>query len=158
MSLRERVRAVETIEAKLEVLADAIESLRANRPRFGGAWANDLRPQAATGVKELAEGAGDVRQVFDHWVKAMKKSQVAKLTPERREKIQTRLKDGYSVEFICRAIDGCAGSDFHMARGEDKGGTRHDDLTLICRNGSKLEWFEAMARLSVAGVPSGFVT
>jgi hypothetical protein len=42
------------------------------------------------------------------------------------------------VADILRAIDGCAASEFHTTGG-------YDDLTLICRNGSKLEAFIAKA-------------
>lgn len=87
----------------------------------------------------------DVRTVFAHWVDVMGKNpKTTKLTPERRRVVQARLKEGYSVEFICTAVYGCESSDFHMARGEHRGGKRFNDLTLICRNGSTLERFEEM--------------
>ena len=59
----------------------------------------------------------------------------AQLTPERRRAVLGRLSQGYVEADIMVAIDGAAGSDFHA---DDL--TRHD-LTLICRNGSKLEGF-----------------
>lgn len=76
-----------------------------------------------------------VGEVFEHWRSAFGMNGNAKLTPERRRKIQARLRDNYTVDRIKRAIDGCASSDFHRSRG-------YTDLTLICRNGSKLEEFE----------------
>lgn len=84
----------------------------------------------------------DVRQVFEYWVSIMGKvPSRTKLTPERRRLIQARLRDGYSVEDMNAAIAGCFHSDFHMARGGYRGGTKYNDLTLILRNGSKLEGF-----------------
>lgn len=83
----------------------------------------------------------DVRAVFEHWKVKMQKHGRVRLTEERRVKIQARLKDGYSVDDIKRAVDGCANSDFHMARGNYRGQRRYDDLTLILRNGSRLEGF-----------------
>lgn len=84
----------------------------------------------------------DVRRVYETWVRVMGKvPSTTKLTPERRKHIQARLKDGYSVDFIVKAIHGCAASDFHMARGERRGQKKFNDLTLICRNGSLLEGF-----------------
>lgn len=83
----------------------------------------------------------DVRDVFEHWKAKMQKHGQVRLTDERRKKIQARLKDGYSVADIKLAVDGCAQSDFHMARGQYRGGRRYDDLTLILRNGSRLEGF-----------------
>ena len=80
--------------------------------------------------------AAQISEVYEHWRSVMGKNGNAKLTPERQTKIKARLKDGYSPERLKRAIDGCGASDFHRSRG-------FDDLTLICRNGSKLEEFEA---------------
>lgn len=82
--------------------------------------------------------------VFDHWVTTMKKDKArTKLTPERLRLIKARLKDGYSADDLKRAIDGCASSAFHM--GENDRNTPYDDITLICRNGSKVETFMGMA-------------
>lgn len=63
----------------------------------------------------------------------------AKLTKGRRTKITARLGEGYTAEQIKQAIDGCKASKYHMGRNDD--GTIYDDLTLICRNGEKLENF-----------------
>jgi hypothetical protein len=49
------------------------------------------------------------------------------------------LKDGYSEDDIITAITSCAKSPYHM--GQNDNGTIYDDLTLICRNGEKLEGF-----------------
>lgn len=87
----------------------------------------------------------DVRAVFEHWKKKMQKHGQVRLTDERRKKIQARLKDGYSVDEIKRAVDGCSQSEFHMARGKYRGCRRYDDLTLILRNGSRLENFRDAA-------------
>jgi hypothetical protein len=85
-----------------------------------------------------------VRDVFDHWKARMGRNIATRLTAERSRAIKARLADGYSPGQIKRAIDGCAGSDFHMGRHEKTRGRPQNDLTLICRNGSKLETFEAM--------------
>lgn len=77
-----------------------------------------------------------IKSIFEHWRETMGKNG-AKLTPERRSKIAARLRQGYTADQIKRAIDGCAGSKFHRDG-------NHDDLTLICRTGSKLESFESM--------------
>lgn len=95
--------------------------------------------------------ASPVVEVFDHW-RAVMAHPVAKLTPEREKAVRARLRDGYTVEEIKAGIDGCRASPFHM--GQNDGQKRHDDLTLICRTGSKLESFMAMkdAPKGVAGV------
>jgi hypothetical protein len=89
-----------------------------------------------------ASAVSPVLKIFDHWREVMKHPQ-AKLTPERGRAIRGRLKDGYTVAEICAAVDGCRASPFHM--GENESRKVHDDLTLICRNGSKLESFMALA-------------
>lgn len=76
--------------------------------------------------------------VFAHWQAVMESPQ-SKFTPERKTKIEARLKDGYTVEQIMQAIDGCRGSAFHM--GENDRSTKYNDLTLICRDGVHLENF-----------------
>ena len=82
---------------------------------------------------------GPVSQVFEYWVKAMKKTASTKLTVNRKKKIAARLKEGYSVDDILKAIDGCARSPHHM--GANDTGSIYDDLELICRSGEKLEQF-----------------
>lgn len=52
----------------------------------------------------------------------------------RDGKIRGRLRDGYSPEELCRAIDGCFGDDWHRER--DK-----HDLEYVLRNQSKVEGF-----------------
>lgn len=87
--------------------------------------------------------AGEVQEIFAYW-QASLSHPTAKLTAERRRKVEARLRQGYTVEQIKQAIDGCAASPFH--RGENDEGRVYDDLELICRSGSKLENF--IARLS----------
>src|SRR5262245_3067349 len=86
--------------------------------------------------------SGPVSEVFTYWQRVMNHQQ-AKLTAERRKKIEARLKEKYSVEQIKSAIDGCRSSPYHQ--GQNDHGTVYDDIELICRNGSKLESFIAKA-------------
>lgn len=79
-----------------------------------------------------------INSVFAHWQKVMDHP-TAKLIKVREKAIAARLKEGYTVEQITAAIDGCRRSKFHM--GENDSGIVYDDLTLICRNGAKLEFF-----------------
>lgn len=89
--------------------------------------------------------SNEVNDVFDYW-RARLGYKTAKLTNDRKSKVAARLREGYSVEDIKAAIDGCAGSAWHT--GDNPNGKRYDDLTLICRNGSKLEHFREAARKS----------
>jgi hypothetical protein len=90
--------------------------------------------------EEIATG---VFRIYTFW-KATMDLPRAKLTPERAKKIRERLKQGYSVEDIEKAIMGCHDSPFH--RGDNERKTVYDDLTLICRNGSFLEKFQKLRR------------
>ena len=138
MTNEDQVRNASTLEEKLLIIARGLDRLEQRRVHS--------RAQPATGLAQLAEDrhleSVDVRKIFEHW--KAKTGTNARLTPERRRLIQARLKDGYPVNDCLRAIDGCATSDFHMARGEFVGGKKYNDITLIFRNGAKLEWFRDM--------------
>ncbi len=56
-----------------------------------------------------------------------------------------RLKEGYTLGQLMRAIDGAAAGAY-----VDDNGKRHDDLELICRNEVKVDGFIARAPLSAA--------
>lgn len=88
--------------------------------------------------KRTKETGAQIREVFDYWQTRLNREK-SKLTPTRRTKIEARLKAGATVQEIKRAIDGCAGSEFHTGQG-------HVDLTLICRSDEKLEQFQAMPK------------
>jgi hypothetical protein len=80
----------------------------------------------------------DCKVIFDHWVRVMNRHSSI-FTQERKSKIKSRLREGYTVDQIIEAINGCAASTFHM--GQNDQGKIYNDLTLICHNGSKLEFF-----------------
>jgi len=101
---------------------------------------NNSRPASHPDQPAKASGHGEaVQEVFSYWCQVMGKNSLTKLTKDRKAKIEARLKEGYNVDHIKQAIDGCASSPHHM--GQNDAGTVYDDLTLICRTGSKLEWF-----------------
>lgn len=128
-----RVRDADDIETKLALIAEGIDAVLARR-----------KPGAPNvGVEISSQVSSDVSDVINYWKQRMNRPQ-ARATTERRRVVKTRMDEGYDVATIKRAIDGCEGSDFHMARGEYKGGTQYCDLTLICRTGTKLEQFAAM--------------
>lgn len=77
-------------------------------------------------------------EIFSYWQKTMNLSR-SKFTDGRKQKIKTRLDEGYTINDIKKAIDGCRASIYHM--GENDNNTIYNDLTLICRTGEKLEWF-----------------
>lgn len=83
-----------------------------------------------------------VEDAFAYWHTTFGLNGQTKLTPGRRTKLRARLTSPYLGDSpaailtrVKRAIDGCAGSDFHRKN-------NHIDLTLICRSDEKLEEFE----------------
>jgi hypothetical protein len=80
----------------------------------------------------------EILRVFSYWQTRLG-HQSAKLTPERIRFIKGRLKDGYSLEELESAIDGCKNSPYHM--GQNDHGKVYDGIDLIFRNGSKVEQF-----------------
>ncbi len=134
---------LDRMEHKLDELTRA--TCRAPRGR--------TQPVTDDSARNLALGTRhvesvDTKIVFEHWCQIMGKRGNAKLTPERRRLIKARLKDGYEVKDLMRAIEGCAKSDFHMGRGQYRGAKKYNDLTLILRDGSKLEGFREFADAS----------
>ncbi len=85
----------------------------------------------------------DVQQVFEHWQQVTGKHK-AKLTNDRKQKVQARLREGFSVDELKEAVDGLAKSAWHQ--GDNPQGKRYDDLALVCRQGSKVEQFIELAR------------
>ena len=91
-----------------------------------------------TNIKDMSANA-NVQVVFDYWCSVMNKNGSAKLTDKRKSCIKARISDGYTIDQLKQAIDGCAKSSHHM--GQNDSGTVYDDLTLICRSGDKVEFF-----------------
>jgi len=87
-------------------------------------------------------------EIFTYWKKVMEKGEHTKLTPKREKNINARLKDGYTVENIKSAIDGCINSAFHMGANNDR--KKFNDIELICRSGEKIESFMELKNLSNA--------
>lgn len=83
----------------------------------------------------------EVQEIFEYWQLVMDHRR-AKLDVSRRRAVTARLKEGYTVDQIKAAIDGCKRSDFHQ--GKNDSGAIYDDLTLICRNAPKLDFFIAL--------------
>lgn len=100
-------------------------------------WVEGERSKPATPSTSPQEN-----EVFEHWQRVCDKPR-AKFTPERRAKVRTRLREGYTVANIKSAIDGITTSSFH--RGDNNGGREFMGLELICQTGSKLESFMALS-------------
>lgn len=79
-----------------------------------------------------------VSEVFEHW-KTVLNHPRAILDSKRQRLIRSRLDEGFSVDDLKAAINGCKASPWHQGL-NDRGQT-YDDLALICRDASKVEQF-----------------
>lgn len=107
----------------------------------------------ATPLSGKPDRVSEVDAVFFHWRQVLGHPN-AQLDEKRRKVVRQRLEDGYTVERLCAAIDGCARSAWHM--GENDRSRRFDDLELICRDSRHVDDFLKMpmdpsGRLSQAG-------
>lgn len=84
----------------------------------------------------------EISDVFAYWQEAMGK-QSASLTPQRRDKIRIRLRDGYTVDQLKAAVDGCRASPHNM--GDNDRGRPFNDIELILRNETNVEKFLELA-------------
>lgn len=100
----------------------------------------DTSHGASSTSAKRSELDNQVLEVFEHWMHKMHKNpKTTLLSPKRKRCIQARIRDGYALEDIKRAIDMCALSPFHMGGNDSK--KKFNDIELICRNSEKLEFF-----------------
>jgi hypothetical protein len=85
--------------------------------------------------------AAQAKDIFDHWRLTMN-SPRSKMDENRRALI-VKAMGLYAVEDLMRAIDGCAGSPFHMGVNDRK--EKYNGLHLIFRNAEKIDGFIARA-------------
>lgn len=88
--------------------------------------------------------AAPIRDVFQHWVTRQSRLTGAaagklKLTKDRETKIKGRLRDGYTVDELRRAIDGVFATEFNVERG-------FTDVSLVCRDGTHVDQYMAAAK------------
>ena len=88
--------------------------------------------------------------IFVYWCMTLRNGATdLRFHKEQRSAVLERLKDGHSVEDIKLAILGCSMSEFHMGRIPGKPAV-FDDLAMICKSGSQLDKFIAIARRGAA--------
>ena len=74
----------------------------------------------------------------------MKKNEGAKFTAKRLKSVKTRLKEGYTIGQIKKAIYGCSVTPHNQ--GKNNQGKVFDCLELICRSGENIERFAGNAQ------------
>jgi len=145
------IEALEAYEAEFGPVPRSREEARevfAN-PKAPGITQGDLLSRPAPAPDDIDKHA---REVFAYWRDAIaelhelegRRTQVRprKYTPKRKQKALARLREGYTVEQLKGAIDGCLLSPWH--RGKNPSGVVYDDLELILRNGEKVDQFLQM--------------
>lgn len=80
-------------------------------------------------------------EIFEYW-KLVTEHPKAQFSPKRQKCVRGRLKDGFSVDELMFAIEGCKESEFH--NGQNEAYRVYDDLELICRDATKVEQFIEM--------------
>lgn len=93
-------------------------------------------------VKPTVPASAETAEVFEYWKQVMNHP-AAQLDAKRSKNIGARLKDGYTVSQLCRAVDGCKYDPF--SQGANDRQTVYDDIELICRDGPKVDKFMAIA-------------
>ena len=86
----------------------------------------------------------EAHEVFDYWRKrrrnVLKKTSGAPMrpSPKRLSAIQARLNEGYTLEELKQAVDGCLSKDWNVENG-------YTDIELICRDQQRVEQYRAIA-------------
>jgi hypothetical protein len=80
--------------------------------------------------------------VFEHW-KGVMETPRSNLSDQRRKKIKARLAEGFSVDDLKLAVDGCRLTPFNM--GINDRGEKFNDIELICRDSGHVERFRENA-------------
>lgn len=83
-----------------------------------------------------------VEKIFSHWQTVMDAPRAA-CDAKRKKLILAALEIGYTAADLCKAIDGCRASPWHM--GENERGRQYKSLALILRDAEKIDAFMAMA-------------
>lgn len=91
--------------------------------------------KSARGARSVVKP--QVEEVFGYWKSAMGHPR-AQLDAKRDKAIRARL-ESYSVEDLCRAVDGCKRTPFNM--GQNDRAEVYDDIELICRDAKHVDQF-----------------
>jgi len=84
----------------------------------------------------------DVDVVFSYWKEKLKHPQ-AQLGGKRKVIIAARIKEGYTIDALKEAIDGCSKSQYHQ--GKNDSNMVYDSIELICRDAEHVDRFRKIA-------------
>jgi hypothetical protein len=80
----------------------------------------------------------EIMRIFEHW-KCIMKCSHAKFDSSRQRCIQKALEMGYSVDELCRAIEGCNATPYNM--GHNDFNQKYNSIQLIFRHADQIERF-----------------
>lgn len=92
-------------------------------------------------IMEARAAISDVRLVFAYWAERVMPKGI--LNGEREARIRARLKEGYTVDRLQRAVDGALRDPFLC--GDNDRGRKYLEIHTIFRDGSQVERLEALA-------------
>jgi hypothetical protein len=104
-----------------------------------------VETESNTATSKLSsKGNPEVDAVFAHWEERRAKATgrngpKMQKTKVRLSKINARLKEGYTVDQLKQAIDGCFTSEYNVTNG-------YYDIELILRNQAKVEQYRSWAQ------------
>lgn len=137
---------------------DCVKSITCDEssPKSRETLATDLGPRTSDlGTSDLGASivpaapvtrvAGEVEQVVAHYRKHHPRAlpRVTSASKEYRQ-VAARLREGYTVQDLCDAIDGCHASAWHMGQNDRR--TRYNSLELITRTADKVTQFIEILR------------
>lgn len=113
----------------------------------------DLKVSSPNGLSSESRQAGDVRRVFDHWkLKTWNgKGPEPKLDGKRKSRIAARLREGLTVDQLCRAVDGALSSPWHT--GDNPAGKSYLGVQTLLRDREAVE--QHIARLDAPATRPG---
>ena len=91
---------------------------------------------------QKGNGVDQIKFIFEHWKYTTNRPSEI-LNQDRSRIIHDRIKEGLSVEILCRAIDGAAGDDFYQGR-TSKQPSRIDTLDIIFKNHDRITRLASM--------------
>jgi len=131
--IRNRLTSMQTDRQKTNKYS-IISILNYDRYQVNDRQTNRQGDRQLTGDKEVNKlRSKEIQQILDSWKDIMGKPR-AKLTNDRKVKINARLNEGYSVDQLISAIAGCSNSKWHMDNNQN-------DIKIILRDGSQVEKF-----------------
>lgn len=84
-----------------------------------------------------------IKEVFQYWKQSLNHPK-ARIDDKRKRFIKNRLQDGYSVDDLKTAVDGCLASPYHQ--GENQNSAVYDSIELICRDADHVDRFIKLAK------------